>query len=177
MNPTPSITNPPVIHPTLHHFGLTTGNLQGMKDWYATVLGMVPTHETAAPDGATALPPMQASWVTNDGANHRIAIMALPGLTADPERARHPRLQHVAFEYPTIDDLLATYARLKSLGIEPVLTADHGVATAFYYEDPTAIAWNSPSITSATGRNPAKICAPRPSLRQTRWALTSIPTK
>lgn len=136
MNPTPSITNPPVIHPTLHHFGLTTGNLQGMKDWYATVLGMAPTHETAAPDGATALPPMQASWVTNDGANHRIAIMALLGLTADPERARHPRLQHVAFEYPTIDDLLATYARLKSLGIEPVLTADHGVATAFYYEDP-----------------------------------------
>jgi catechol-2,3-dioxygenase len=107
-----------------------------MKDWYAKVLGMAPNHETAAPDGKTTLPPMRAAWVTNDGANHRIAIMALPGLTADSERSHHPRLQHVAFELPAIDDLLATYDRLKKLGIEPVLTADHGATTAFYYEDP-----------------------------------------
>jgi catechol 2,3-dioxygenase len=125
-----------VIRPTLHHFGLTTANLPAMKDWYAKVLGMTANHETPAPDGAAALPPMRACWVTNDGANHRIGIIALSGLTADPERARHHRLQHVAFELPTIDDLLDTYARLKSLGIEPVLTADHGASTAFYYEDP-----------------------------------------
>jgi catechol 2,3-dioxygenase len=125
-----------VIHPTLHHYGLMTANLGAMKDWYAKVLGMTPNHETPASDGAVALPPMQACWVTNDGASHRIGIIALPGLTADPERARHHRLQHVAFELPTMDDLLDTYARLKGLGIEPVLTADHGASTAFYYEDP-----------------------------------------
>jgi catechol 2,3-dioxygenase len=124
------------IRPTLHHIGLTTANFQAMKDWYGKVLGMTSNHETAAPDGATSLPPMRAAWLTNDGANHRIAIMALPGLIADPERVRHQRLQHVAFELATIDDLLNTYARLKSLGIEPVLTADHGATTAFYYEDP-----------------------------------------
>ena len=62
--------------------------------------------------------------------------VALPGLKDDPQRSQHHRLQHVAFELPTIDDLLATYARLKSLGIEPVLTADHGASTAFYYDDP-----------------------------------------
>jgi catechol 2,3-dioxygenase-like lactoylglutathione lyase family enzyme len=130
-------TNPDnIIRPMLHHFGITTANLQAMKDWYAKVLGMAPTHETAAPDGAAALPPMQASWVTNDGANHRIAIMALPGLTPDPDRSRHPRLQHVAFELPSIDALLQTYAHLKAKGIEPVITADHGATTAFYYEDP-----------------------------------------
>ena len=39
------------IRPTLHHFGLTTANLQGMKEWYAKVLGMTPNHETTAPDG------------------------------------------------------------------------------------------------------------------------------
>lgn len=132
----PFITTGSAIRPKLHHFGLTTANLEAMKDWYAKVLGMTPSHETAAPDGATILPPMRAAWVTNDRANHRIAIMDLPGLTADAERARHHRLQHVAFELPTIDDLLATYEQLKSLGIEPVLTADHGATTAFYYEDP-----------------------------------------
>jgi catechol 2,3-dioxygenase len=125
-----------VIRPTLHHFGLITANLEPMKEWYATVLGMTPNHETPAPDGAAALPPMRACWVTNDGANHRIGIIALPGVTGDPERSRHHRLQHVPFELPTIDDLLATYSRLKNIGIEPVLTADHGASTAFYYEDP-----------------------------------------
>jgi catechol-2,3-dioxygenase len=130
-------TNPDnIIRPTLHHFGLTTANLQAMKEWYGKVLGMAPTHETAAPDGAAVLPPMQASWVTNDGANHRIAIMSLPGLTAASDRSRHPRLQHVAFELPSIDALLQTYTCLKAEGIEPVITADHGATTAFYYEDP-----------------------------------------
>jgi catechol-2,3-dioxygenase len=62
--------------------------------------------------------------------------VALPGLKDDPQRSQHHRLQHVAFELPTIDDLLATRTRLKSLGIEPVLTADHGASTSFYYDDP-----------------------------------------
>jgi catechol 2,3-dioxygenase len=52
------------------------------------------------------------------------------------DRSRHKRLQHVAFEYPRIDDLLGTYVRLKRLGIQPVLAADQGLQTAFYYKDP-----------------------------------------
>ncbi|MGA2703541.1 MAG: VOC family protein [Isosphaeraceae bacterium] len=62
--------------------------------------------------------------------------MKLPSLVGDSQRIHHRRLQHVAFKYPTVEDLLATYARLKGLGIEPVLTADHGATTGFYYEDP-----------------------------------------
>ena len=85
---------------------------------------------------------MQACWVTNDGANHRIGIIALPGLMADPERARHHRLQHVAFELPTIDDLLILMSLAERPGIDPVLTADHGASTAFYYEDPDRTALN-----------------------------------
>jgi catechol 2,3-dioxygenase len=45
-------------------------------------------------------------------------------------------VQHVAFEYDTLDDLLGTYARLKGLGIVPVLAADQGIQTAIYYTDP-----------------------------------------
>jgi catechol 2,3-dioxygenase len=120
------------VRPTLHHFGLTTSNLEAMVGWYAEVLGMAPNYRSSAPSGAQTAPGLRAVWVTNDGANHRIAIMELPGLTDDPQRSRHRRVQHVAFEPPTIDDLLATHARLKSLGIVPVLTADHGATTAFY---------------------------------------------
>jgi catechol 2,3-dioxygenase len=62
--------------------------------------------------------------------------MAIPGLTNDQRRGSHHRLQHVALELPTVDDILAIYARLKGLGIEPILTAHHRASTAFYYEDP-----------------------------------------
>jgi catechol-2,3-dioxygenase len=133
---TQSSTNNETIHPTLHHFGLTTANLEPMVEWYNKVLGTKPNHESSHPAGAKSPPGLKASWVTNDKANHRIAIMSLPGLKDDPERAHHHRLQHVAFELKTVDEFLATYARLKKLGIEPVLTADHGASTAFYYNDP-----------------------------------------
>jgi catechol-2,3-dioxygenase len=74
--------------------------------------------------------------VSNDGANHRIAIMALPGLADNAQRSRHKGFHHIAFAYPTLDDLLATYARLRDLGIELVRAADHGPTTSLYYEDP-----------------------------------------
>jgi catechol-2,3-dioxygenase len=45
-------------------------------------------------------------------------------------------VQHIAFAYQSFDDLLAAYARLKSLAIEPVRAADHGTTTSIYYEDP-----------------------------------------
>jgi catechol 2,3-dioxygenase len=46
------------------------------------------------------------------------------------------RNSHVAFEFSSVDDLLAAYTRLKGQGIEPVSTTDTGATTAFYYEDP-----------------------------------------
>jgi catechol 2,3-dioxygenase len=126
-----------IIHPRLHHLGLTTGNLEAMVDWYRKVLGMSVVHQTdAAVADQQNVPTITAAWVSNDEANHRLAIVQLPGLTADPDRARHHRLQHFAFEYRTIDELLGTYARLKGLGIVPVLCTDGGSQTAFYYEDP-----------------------------------------
>ena len=74
--------------------------------------------------------------VTNDETNHRLAFVELPGLEAYANRGRHPRLQHFAFEYRSLDDLLGTYVRLKKQGIMPVLCTDAGAQTALYYEDP-----------------------------------------
>jgi catechol 2,3-dioxygenase len=125
-----------IINPTLHHVGLTTANLEAMLDWYGKVLGMTPNHQSTRPAGAESPPGLRAAWLSNDRANHRVAIVALPGLADDPDRRHHKRVQHIAFEYASVDDLLATYARLKDLGIEPVLTDVNVVTTAFYYEDP-----------------------------------------
>ena len=65
-----------------------------------------------------------------------MVFFEVPGVVPDPDRASHPRLQHVAFEVHNFDELLGTYVRLKGLGILPVWAADHGLATAFYYQDP-----------------------------------------
>src|SRR5260370_23827206 len=88
-----------IIRPTLHHFGLTTANLEAMVDWYAKVLDLAPNHRPSTPVGAQAVSGWRTVWVSNDQANHRIAIMALPGLTDDAQRSRHKGLHHVAFEY------------------------------------------------------------------------------
>ena len=72
----------------------------------------------------------------NDEAHHRIVFFETPGATVDPEKLRHVRVQHVAFEYQTLDDLLGTYSRLKGSGILPVMAVDEGLQTAVYYSDP-----------------------------------------
>lgn len=76
------------------------------------------------------------AFLSNDEVHHRIVFFEVPGLSADREKVCVPRVQHIAFEYQTFDDLLATYARLKGIDILPVWAADHGVGTALYYKDP-----------------------------------------
>jgi catechol 2,3-dioxygenase len=114
-----------VSNPTLHHINLKTTRLQEMIDWYATVVGMKPNHQF--PGGA---------WLTNDAANHRLALLASSQLSDDPDKLMHTGMHHSAFEYPTMGDLLNTYTRLKPLGIVPHACLDHGMTMSFYYQDP-----------------------------------------
>lgn len=125
-----------IIHPKLQHFGLTTSNLDGMIDWYRKVVGMT-VNRRSEPNPERQRGPFSAvAFISNDEVNHRIALFEIPGAVVDPDKGHHARLQHVAFEYDTLDDLLATYARLKRIGILPVLAADQGVQMVLYYTDP-----------------------------------------
>src|SRR5271166_4504234 len=65
-----------------------------------------------------------------------MVLFEILGLSPDPDKNRHARVQHVAFEYQTLDELLGSYIRLKSLGIPPVLAADQGIQMVMYYADP-----------------------------------------
>jgi catechol-2,3-dioxygenase len=125
-----------IYRPTLHHFGVVTRRLPEMVAWYANVLGMVSNYATSRPLGSAFGMTVCASFVSNDRANHRIGIFSVAELYDDPDKHRHTKLQHVAFEYPTIDEFLSSYERIKELGIEPVVSIDHGPTTSFYYEDP-----------------------------------------
>jgi catechol 2,3-dioxygenase len=123
-------------HPKLQHLGLATANLDAMVDWYRKVLGMTINRRLAPAAGEQKGPPFSAAFLSNDEVHHRIVFFELPGLAVDPDKRRHVRLQHLAFEYQTLDDLLGTYARLKGMGILPVMAADEGLQTSIYYTDP-----------------------------------------
>src|SRR3954462_2713637 len=114
-----------VRRPTLHHVNLKTTRLDEMIQWYGEVIGATPNFQF--PGGA---------FLTNDEANHRIALITLPGFKDDEDKLTRTGMHHSAFEYPTLDDLLATYLRLKSVGIKPGGCLDHGLTMSFYYHDP-----------------------------------------
>ncbi len=111
--------------PTLHHVTMKTTRLQEMIDWYGTVIGAEVSYQF--PGGA---------WLSNDGANHRIALLFTPAIEDDPDKLVHAGMHHSAFEYDSIDGLLGNYTRLKARGIEPHAALDHGLTTSFYYADP-----------------------------------------
>ena len=121
------------VHPKLQHCGLTTGNLDVMLDWYRKVLGIVVHARVNAPAGS---PFKTVAFATNDEVNHRLSFFETPGLPSDSDRDRHARVQHIAFEYRSLDDLLGTYLRLKKLGIPLLWAADQFIQTAMYYQDP-----------------------------------------
>ena len=114
-----------IPRPALHHVNLKTTRLQEMIDWYGLVVGIEVTHQFEG-----------GAWLTNDAANHRLALLSVPGLADDPEKLRHAGLHHTAYEYPSMNDLLDTYVRLKEHGIVPHACLDHGMTMSFYYVDP-----------------------------------------
>jgi catechol-2,3-dioxygenase len=123
-----------IAHPTLQHIGITTPNLDAMLGWYRKVLGMTVNKRIAAP--ADRAPFTAVAFTSNDEINHRISFFEVPHATIDSDRSRHARVQHIAFAYGTLDDLLGTYVRLAKLGMTPMWAADQWFQTAIYYEDP-----------------------------------------
>jgi catechol 2,3-dioxygenase len=114
-----------VIRPKLHHINFKTTRLQEMIDWYGVLLGTEVLFRY--PFGA---------WISNDEANHRIALTAFPNFVEDPEKDMRAGLHHTAFEYAGFEELNASYLRLKEAGIEPEFCLDHGMTLSYYYRDP-----------------------------------------
>ena len=114
-----------VIHPTFHHFNLKTTRLQEMIDWYRTLVGADVIHQFEG-----------GAWLTNDEANHRIALLAFPNFVEDPEKETRTGMHHSAFEYASFEELNSSYLRLKEEQIMPALCLDHGMTLSYYYADP-----------------------------------------
>lgn len=115
----------PVVTPTFHHTTFTTMHLDEMVEFYEKVAGLTPVYYGE-----------EAAWLSNDDANHRIALLAFPDLKAPEDKGHTAGLHHTAFEYPDFDSWILNYKRLKRFDIEPFVCLDHGMTMSMYYQDP-----------------------------------------
>ncbi len=107
----------------LSHIVLQTNRRREMIDWYCTVLGAEILYEAE-----------RISFISYDDEHHRVAFLD-PG----PLVERQPDaegLNHVAFTFGGLDDLIDNYQRLQAQGIRPHRCVNHGVTTSMYYHDP-----------------------------------------
>ena len=98
-------------------------NYETMVNWYLTYF-----------EAEIAYANDDVAFIGFDEEHHRIAIAAVPDLVQPP--ANSWGVNHFAFSYADLDELLATYVRLKAEGIEPYWPILHGPTTSLYYKDP-----------------------------------------
>jgi catechol-2,3-dioxygenase len=75
-----------------------------------------------------------AAFMTYDEEHHRLALIATPVRESAPPGAAG--LDHVAYTFESMEELLGNYLRLKADGILPVWSINHGSTTSLYYADP-----------------------------------------
>ena len=105
------------------HFVLRVRELSRSIAWYEEVVGMKILHRAE-----------KLAFMTYDEEHHRIALAETP-VDAEPSPGA-PGLDHVAYAFNTLGDLLSTYKRLAAKGIEPYWPINHGPSTSLYYHDP-----------------------------------------
>jgi catechol-2,3-dioxygenase len=121
--------------PTLAHVILNTSNYEETKEWYLEVLNATIGVETSA---------HTACFLRTDETHHRIGMFNVnkaddslaqsePGAGGD---VLHSRLNHFAFEYPTLAGMLETHQRIAKSSITPSMCLNHGPTMSMYYEDP-----------------------------------------
>ncbi|WP_207844330.1 VOC family protein [Williamsia soli] len=109
----------------LHHVNLKTTRKEAMVEWYVKVLNMRVNVDVGL-----------AAFLSNDRANHRLALTTIPGITFNENKRFHDGVHHTAYEYATFDELNELYLRLRDEGILPKVCIDHRTSWSYYYEDP-----------------------------------------
>jgi catechol-2,3-dioxygenase len=74
------------------------------------------------------------AFLTYDDEHHRIALVQVPGTQAKVPTSCG--LEHIAFTFDSLPDLLLAYRQRKAKGILPLWSVNHGPTTSIYYRDP-----------------------------------------
>lgn len=114
-----------VVSPArLAHVVIRTRQYEAVVAWYKLVLGARVQFEASG----------KICFLTYDDEHHRIAVVDVPILVDRPPMATG--VDHIAFAYDSLADLVDTYERLKTATVEPYWTINHGPTISFYYRDP-----------------------------------------
>lgn len=124
---------------------LKTSRFDELKVWYQGVLGVAPFYEHVPKGGAKKAATGQQERASDIKLcfirlhmDHPyvqvLAIFEVPG--TGNAAGDEPGLHHMQLRNATMNDLFKRYERLKSIGILPHRTANHGPGTSFYYRDP-----------------------------------------
>lgn len=117
------------IRPTkFAHVVYRTRRFEQMLSWYETVFGARVQYRNPG-----------LAFLTYDDEHHRFAFANMAVFQPDgteTERRGAVGVDHVAYTYASLRDLLENYARLREEGITPYWCIHHGISASLYYADP-----------------------------------------
>lgn len=110
------------------HVVYMTRRFEDMVAWYENVFEARVVYRNPA-----------MAFLTYDDEHHRMAFANLDILKPGghgPDYRGEIGVNHVAYTYANVSDLLDTYVRLKKSGIHPYWPIHHGTTLSMYYQDP-----------------------------------------
>src|ERR1700677_2879502 len=99
--------------PRISHFVVRTNRFVEMRTWYVNFFRA----EILFDDGSLA-------FLTFDDEHHRVALISDPSLENSSDRVN--AIDHVAFSFASLEELLTNFERLKAVGIKPLFCVNHG---------------------------------------------------
>ncbi len=130
--------SPPFTVTRIHHVAYRCRDAKETVEWYERVLGFSFTTafaEDHVPSTGEEDPYMHV--FLDAGGGNVLAFFELP---SQPDMGRDNNtptwVQHIAFQVPDVDALLAAKAHVESLGIDVLGPTFHGVFRSIYFFDP-----------------------------------------
>lgn len=128
--------------PRISEIVLRTCQLEKMLDWYQTVLGVKPSFEYDVPGGgahgtrrAVDFHKLRFLRLFSEFPYTQVlALFEIPEL--QKPSLKSAGLHHMQFRDASLENWAARYEFLKSKGITPYQTFNHGPSMSLYYEDP-----------------------------------------
>ena len=99
----------------------TSENFPKVTEFYKTFLGAEANYENQF-----------VSFLSYDYEHHRIAIIGMPNIGS--KQANTCGLDHFAFTYNSLQDMVQSYRQRKALDIFPHWCINHGPTTSLYYK-------------------------------------------
>ena len=110
----------------LAHIVLTTRHYEKAIHWWSIVLGAKVVFRNDL-----------LCFLSYDDEHHRVALVNTTNYAT--KRRESTGLDHVAFTYGSLADLLHTFERLKRHGLAPEWCINHGPTTSMYFRDPDGV--------------------------------------